>query len=380
VNRKAISCALFLSSAFLAADSVSAQDGMSAVSIAVGGLAPSRETPVAIAKEVLCICDGVAADYDFRNDTEQNVTAEVGISLPPYELGDHWDAVELGRHSFEDIRSWVDGKPLDIHTEAKAFLKDKDITGILEADHFDVPSFGHMEKVSEGAGMPPDYSRLPPAEKQRLRDAGILHETGYGFYTVHLQYHWTQTFPAHSTVHIRQEYGLAPGYVAELLPAAVRDALRDSLTPSSAARGMYTSDEQAQVETIAGFCADRPVLTALMSQFRRREDFQAKSLYEYEVPAREKETVGLQWVDFTLTSANAWRRPIGDFTLIVERPQAERDRRTLISFCAPANGKIEKGDASHFQVHLTNFVPTSELHIGFFDLPIAKPARPVAKR
>jgi hypothetical protein len=79
------------------------------------------------------------------------------------------------------------------------------------------------------------------------------------------------------------------------------------------------------------------------------------------------------WVDFILTSANTWQRPIEDFTLILERPSME-ERHTLISFCSPGNGKVEKVDADHFQVHLTNFVPAAELHIGFFDLPSAKPA------
>jgi hypothetical protein len=382
MNWKAFSCALFLSSVYLIGDSVSAQDGISVESIAVGGLVPSGETQIVIAKEVLRIGNGVVIDYDFRNDTDQDVTTEVAIPLPPYGIQGHWDEIELSRHSFQNIQTWVDGKPLTIRTEAKAFLKGKDVTSILEADHIDIPSFGHLERVSNGmvASMPPDYARLPSAEKQRLQEAGILHETGYSFYTVHLQYHWTQTFPAHSMVHIRQEYGLASGYIMDLLPAAVRD----SLAPSSTDRSTYTNDEQAQVEMLAGFCADRPFLTTLASQFRE-SDFQAKSLYEYQVPgvhgrAAERISISPTWVDFNLTSANVWKRPIEDFSLIVERPQPESDRRTLISFCAPANGNMEKLDTDNLQVHLTNFVPASELHIGFFEVPLAKAAHPAAKK
>lgn len=81
------------------------------------------------------------------------------------------------------------------------------------------------------------------------------------------------------------------------------------------------------------------------------------------------------WVmsaDFILTTANTWQRPIEDFTLIVERPRTEKGDETLVSFCSP--GPVEKLDVNHFQVHLTNFVPTKELHIGFFDVPEVKPA------
>ena len=39
----------------------------------------------------------------------------------------------------------------------------------------------------------------------------------------------------------------------------------------------------------------------------------------------------------------------------------------------------QSGEArcDHFQVHLTNFVPTAELRIGFFDVPEAKPTKAV---
>jgi hypothetical protein len=81
-------------------------------------------------------------------------------------------------------------------------------------------------------------------------------------------------------------------------------------------------------------------------------------------------------VDYILTTANTWQRPIEDFTLIVERPKPEYAGRVLVSFCSPMNGKVEKLDADHFQVHLTNFIPTTELHIGFFEVPVVKPGVP----
>jgi hypothetical protein len=81
------------------------------------------------------------------------------------------------------------------------------------------------------------------------------------------------------------------------------------------------------------------------------------------------------WVDFILTSANTWKQPIQDFTLIVERGQPqESDAQAFISFCSPQNAPVTKLDANRFQVHLTNFVPKNELRIGWFDVPVAKPA------
>lgn len=89
-----------------------------------------------------------------------------------------------------------------------------------------------------------------------------------------------------------------------------------------------------------------------------------------------------EWVDFILTSANTWKQPIEDFTLIIERGrpldgygEPMEGRRRVISFCSPENAEVERLDANRYEVHLTDFVPRSELHIGFFefDLPPTKP-------
>jgi len=81
-------------------------------------------------------------------------------------------------------------------------------------------------------------------------------------------------------------------------------------------------------------------------------------------------------VDFILTTANTWKTPIEDFTLIVERPKPDKliatkassraPNETVVSFCWA--GPIEKTDANHFEAHLTNFVPKKELRVGFVSI------------
>jgi hypothetical protein len=84
--------------------------------------------------------------------------------------------------------------------------------------------------------------------------------------------------------------------------------------------------------------------------------------------------VPFDYVDFILTTANTWKTPIEDFTLIVNRPDAAKSIASnptsstkwdgsLVSFCW--DGPVEKTDANHFTAHATNFVPTKELRIGF---------------
>jgi hypothetical protein len=75
------------------------------------------------------------------------------------------------------------------------------------------------------------------------------------------------------------------------------------------------------------------------------------------------------YVDFILTTANTWKTPIEDFTLIVERPhwknyKGENDLGDYVSFCW--DGPVKRMDADHFSAHVENLVPAKELRIGFF--------------
>jgi hypothetical protein len=370
--RKTVLCVLAFTAAWGLVVSMSALADDSAASIAVGGLVPRRETRVVMAKEVLRISEKkVVVDYDFRNDTDQDVTTEVAFPIPPYT--NEIDGPAASEQSFSDFQLEIKGKAVPFLTEAKATLNGKDVTALLLANHIDIPSFGHFVDTVNSKHKEvmdsPDFSRLPKATKDQLVKAGIfeLDPAPDGQWTVHLQYHWTQTFPAHSTVHIRHQYSPVAGFT-QVTQATVEEAL-----------AQFTHDESAdgdpeEGKVLAGFCADQPLLSTLARQLQENES-QDKAASKRLVTER----IFPQWIDFILTSANTWQQPIEDFTLIIERPQPEQGGKILISFCSPANGTVEKLDADHLQVHLTNFVPVSELHIGFFEVPLAKVVQPKAK-
>jgi hypothetical protein len=86
--------------------------------------------------------------------------------------------------------------------------------------------------------------------------------------------------------------------------------------------------------------------------------------------------VPFSYVDFILTTANTWKTPIEDFTLIVERPHypketAIQSHQTFVSFCW--DGPITKIDADHFSAHITDFVPKQELRIGSIEVERVRP-------
>jgi hypothetical protein len=333
----------------------------SAASIAAGGLVPRRETRIVMAKEVLRISDKkVIVDYDFRNDTDQDVTTEVAFPIPPY-VNESIDGPSIDESSFKSFRLWVNNKPVSYDSEAKATLKGKDVTSVLKTNQIDIPTFGHFVDTVDSKGTEvigfPDFSRLSKSAQDQLVKAGLFDVAPdpWAKWTVNLQYHWRQTFPANSTVHIRHEYVPVVGFNSISL-GAIKLAFQPTYQtkrPVSDFSGVFTS-----------FCPDQPFLRGIDGPAVANDP----NGDDYDTAA------GLSFVDFILTTANTWQRPIADFTLVVERPVSEQGGKTLVSFCSPANRHVEKLDTDHFQVHLTNFVPASELHIGFFEIaPMSVP-------
>jgi hypothetical protein len=219
----------------------------------------------------------------------------------------------------------------------------------------------------------PDLARLSKPAQSRLIKEGLFEDEGgelFSLYTVHLQYHWTQTFPARSTVHIHHEYTPSGGFQLISLDT-FRNALQHKDPVGSDEQSRYLRED---LKLLNGFCPDPPFLRA---SIRAMVDSDPEN----------GRYISPDWVDFILTSANTWKRPIEDFTLIVERGKPldghgkpEEAEQYLVSFCTPQNAPVEKLDADHFQVHLTNFVPTSELRIGYLDVPEPVPTHPATKK
>ena len=310
----------------LLAGPLSADDGAS--SISVGGLVATREPRITMAKEVLAISlKKVVVDYDFRNDTNAPVTTEVAFPIPAYTLDP--ETADPAHAGFDDFKLSIDGKPLPFETEIKAVVKGKDVSSLLRKHGVDIATFGHADDMKE-FGDSRDLKKLTPAQTQELVAAGaytVDDKVLSAAWAVEKRYHWTQTFPAKSTVHIRHEYSPVTG--AQIVPTYL-------LAPAYKAK----PGEEYAVEDVASLCVSPGALKAM--------------------GASKTGTLGTEWVDFILTTANSWKRPIEDFTLIVERT----DPQETVSFCW--DGPVTKLDANHFQAHTTNLVPTKELRIGYY--------------
>jgi Domain of unknown function (DUF4424) len=296
-----------------------ADDG--AVSVAMGGIRPRKEVRISMENERLMISEHeVTVDFDFLNETDTDVTTEVGFPIPTYCS----DVNSRQEEEFDDFRVWVNGREFKYQTGAKALVRDKDYAALLGNLGIDVDDFGDFDWDHLSS---PQVARVSPTDKATLTRLGLLDKNAIPSWCVDKLYHWNQTFPAHKTIHIRHEYTPAIGFgVIEFgeLQIAHKDMCLDDRVADRLKGG-----------------AEKGLKSGITHE-------------AYVYPT---------WVDYILTSANTWKTPIKSFELVVERPKPDKRGSYYVSFCW--DGKVERPDADHFIARAIDFVPARELRIYF---------------
>jgi hypothetical protein len=309
-----------------------ADDG--AASIAAGGIiVMKRETRIVMAKEVLTISPRqVLVDYDFRNDSEGDITTEVAFPIPEYGFADDMGRETIAQQGFDDFKLWVAGEPRTFNIETRAFVGKREVTALLAQEHIDAATFGHWdEKEHDFSSSGRDFEKASDASRRKLIVAGAYDKDKEPSWKVRKKYYWTQVFPAHAIVHIRHQYSPVLGNSNTIGDPAIY-------------QGKDASPEYAES------CPTPAVRDTLSKVWNR--------------PGAHDEVspLWIVYVSFILTTANTWKTPIEDFTLIVERPHDPK-YKTYVSFCW--DGPVTQIDADHFSAHITGFVPKKELQVGF---------------
>ncbi|MBK8726784.1 MAG: DUF4424 family protein [Holophagaceae bacterium] len=301
-----------------------------AAETAAGGLRLRRERSVAMVKERLTIGPKrVRVEYEFRNDTDKDVVTEVAFPIPEYEYPGEDPGGERG---FKDFRVWIDGAPRRFQTEARAFVKEREVTAELKAAGLAIESFAgfcHWDLDVRKAEYQVDA--LPEAARAELVAAGILGEAakddpGWSFmpnWRAKVTYHWTQRFPAKTTVKIAHEYTPVAGF------------------------GFVEPAKLAKEHPDAG--ADAALVKALTAMAAKREAA-APTSGAY---------VSATWVKYILTTANTWKTPIEDFELRIEKPEGG-----LVSL--DWGGPVERLPGGILRASKKKFTPTKELSVYFF--------------
>ena len=340
---------ILISAALLAAFWPCARGNDSAASTALGGIQLRREPRIAMLKERLTIStQKVTVEYEFFNDSDQDIATEVAFPIPPYEAPREDTG---GSRAFNDFRLWVDGREANFQTEAKAKLGSADYTSLLKSLDVDIASFGHLDDRAEKPVVP-DVQKLSEKERKRLDEAGLTDEDQWPLWTVEKIYHWHQIFPAHKVLHVRHEYKPVVGFTpveTKFIDSAERK--KQVVEARKMEESAWTIDEAAQIDNA---CVD-PGLEKLLVAANQIDPGPRGSY--------DKGYVRMVWVDYILTTANNWKTPIKDFELVVEKPIVEGGL-WYVSFCW--DGPVKRIDASRFRARVRNFVPKKELHIAFF--------------
>jgi hypothetical protein len=338
----------------------------SAASTGAGGIQLRREANVSMEKEVLTISEAkVTVEYEFLNESDQDIATDVAFPIPAYGNGFIDPA---GRRDFNDFHLWVEGKPLKYETEVRADLNGKDQTEVLTKLGIDIASLGHYgdNPKSQPAGQ---VNALSPEARAQLLRLGLVSgedapRPWEPLWKVLKTYYWTQTFPAHKVLHVRHEYVPAIG-IDEMQPDTLDPAVRKERLSSLKAKANSTTStfkgkSAAALEelysNIDNSCVSPSVQKSIMDETAKKY----KS---------SEDSITMIWVDYILTTANSWKTPIKDFTLIVDSKPAPLLGRVAPQAAFCWDGEVKKADASRVQAHVANFIPKKELHVAFFSLP-----------
>jgi hypothetical protein len=328
------------------------------VGLGAGGLEFRTTNKVSMVKERLTISPkSVDAHYTFRNTTDHVVELMVAFPLPVIDfsrINAHGPNINIpNSHSanFVEFKTFVDGKPVITATETKALAGDNDISAELKkvGINYWIPGYGSDYGVinPNQAGAKPhvdsilQLQALSQNEQHHLMNLGAI-QTGepaddaYPFPNWRLVtlYYWTQIFPPGKDVLIQHSYQpistMSEGFNIQAYDPKTLKLLPQVIRGSAQARYPEGADNLKQ------YC-----MTDVFFE-----------------TAKTKTAFQTYTIDFILKTANAWHKPIGEFTLVLQTDDPEN----MVSICMDG---IKQTSETSFEVTKYNFAPNEDLKIFF---------------
>lgn len=304
----------------------------STAELAAGGLVLTKTTAIEMRSEDLFISEqAVRVRYVFVNTSAAPVTTRVAFPMPEIggeDFGFHDTAIPNRDDpaNILDFSTTVDGRPVVMAVEQRAFARGVDQTAWLKAHGVPLalqldgviarldalPKAAQDEAVALGLAVPDEYDAGRGWETH-LNPAWILRTT----------FHWEQTFPAGAEVVVEHRY---------------RPAVGGTVGTMIGSPG-YTADAEGAAQRTR-YCMDAPFLAAVAK---------ARGSLDY-APFTET------WIAYILRTGGNWARPIGDFRLVIDKGAPEN----LVSFCASG---VKKIGPTLFEVRKTNWRPDRDLSI-----------------
>lgn len=298
--------------------------------VATGGIQYLKTPHIAMESEDLYISQQqIRVAYRFKNLSKRDITETVLFPLPILSDGYSADFADTAG-LIKSFKIEVDGKKVQPKTHVRAFMYQKDAEGSHVGDPIDVTAALKGCGFSDSELMNPwtdghDLSKLH-AKLDQCKDLQILklrkYETASGDglinetpWAAQIVYSWPQTFKAGAVTEVKHQY-----------------------TPLVGGSMYFDASKSDQNAFYSAYCID--------DQFRRK---MKKSGKDYPVHRA---------LSYVLTTGANWAKPIGTFTLTIDRAPNE-----LVSLCWDKS--LKKVGANRFRAVKHNFTPTRDLDIIF---------------
>lgn len=303
--------------------------------LATGGLILRQSDSISLESEDLYISpDEIRVRYIFRNPTSSDFKTIVAFPLPDADYGmlaqDEWLRIIPVQHdeTIFPFSTKVDGKAVQLTTELRAFIGEKEITAQLKK--LQLPLLlgadrgAFLERVN---GLPSEVKKSLLDDKIILRDTS-LSEDFLPLWRTKITILREQVFPANKDISVEHTYSPITG-----------GTIGNWRMPNS-------SDSVVPESYWKTYCIDDAFVTGVMKRINRAraagEDLMTRDL----------------WLSYILTSGANWAGPIKKFTLTVDKKSTD----SQVSFC---ESNVVKISPTRFQVTKMNFTPSEDLKILF---------------
>ncbi len=301
------------------------------VTLAAGGLVPGGPTAVRMESEDVEITTRrITIRYVFRNPTDQDQPTSFAFRLPDLDgMGLCFSPYLLPRKNeinFVGFGMMSKGQPIPTQVEVRAIREGQDVT----------------PRLTE-AGLRPTVLLVPlnaallrmqPEQVEKLEAEGLIEPHKFGAplqiidknrgwcatWAMRVAYSWTQMIPANEAIELTQIYSPVVG------------------------GGFYTATNDGSAY-VANYCAASETMRAISTLRSEAAESKDSGTLLYE-----------QAIDFTLTSANAWNAPIGNFHLSV----LTKDPNDMVMTCMAG---LQNTAPGKYELQKTDYQPGSDLRL-----------------
>jgi hypothetical protein len=302
------------------------------------GIVARDEANIQIKREDLYISSSkIEVTYLFRNHSNNDIVTEVAFPVPPHTF-DPSRRLHYPLHG--DFHVIVNGAEFKYQEITRALINGKDCTNLLNKLGI---SFKDFDAAKRQGGLYYKYFyTLSYAKRKEYIDLGIVkidetvpegppEKPYYGpAWFVETTYHWTQRFPAKSTTTIKHIY--TPN------PAEIRSGDDDI---------KRFSNRRHDIDPTKSDLADVLCLDDDLNNWLKARNWMLDT----------------KTVDYILTTANHWKKPIKEFHLIIEadtRPNS--NERVSTCFLRQLLTKVNE---KRYELTIKDFEPKEEISVYF---------------